>query len=104
LCTYTTLFRSVHDPVKKYICIVKRRTGIMTNSKTKLQAAQGAAFFVGLSFGLLPLIGNLLGKGSLLLNIVFPNDPGAWEWWIPLLVIAGSAIAVVGLEEVKHRS
>lgn len=76
----------------------------MTNSKTKLQAAQGAAFFVGVSFGLLPLIGNVLGKGSLLLNIVFPNDPGAWEWWIPLLVIAGSAIAVVGLEEVKHRS
>lgn len=74
----------------------------MTN--TQIHAAQGAAFFIGLSFGLLPLIGNLLGKGSLLLSIVFPDDPGAWEWWIPLLVIAGSAIAVLGLEEVKHRS
>jgi len=92
----------IPHPVKKYKCIIKRLVATMT--KTQIHTAQTTAFFIGVSFGLLPLLGNLLGKGSLLLNLVFPGDPGVWAWWIPLLVIAGSAIAVVGLEEIKSRS
>lgn len=84
-------------------CINRSGADMAAETKRKMTVAQGVGCFIGISFGLLPLIGSLLGKGSLLLQLFFPEASQVWDYVVPIGVIVLSTLAVMGLEEYKHR-
>ena len=71
--------------------------------RKRLGAWQGAAGFVGITLGLLPLVPVLVGRGPGLWSAVLGEESDSMAHLLPLAVIA-AAVAVIGWLESQKRT
>ena len=72
--------------------------------RKRLNAWQGAAGFVGITLGLLPLVQVLVGRGPGLWRAVLGDESGSVAHLLPLAVIAAAVAVVAWLESRKRTS
>ncbi len=72
--------------------------------RKRLDVWQGAAGFVGITLGLLPLVQVLLGRGPGLWRAILGGAPGSLAHVLPLAVIAAAVAVIAWLESRKRTS
>jgi hypothetical protein len=72
--------------------------------RRRLDAWEGAAGFVGITLGFLPLVQVLLGRGSGLWRAVLGGESGSMAYVLPLAVIAAAVAIIAWLESRKRTS
>ncbi len=74
--------------------------------RKRLNGWQGAAGFVGITLGLLPLVQVLLGRGPGLWRAVLDAESGSMAYVLPLvpLAVIAAAVAVIAWLETRKRT
>lgn len=76
-------------------------TGNRTD-KQQLDAWQGVAAFIGITLGLLPLVQIFFGRGPGLWRVLLAEEPGAYGYVLPVVVIVLCVAVVARLEAIKR--
>jgi hypothetical protein len=76
---------------------------VASNRRASTSAVQGVAAVVGITFGIIPLIGLVVGRGLGLLTPLI-GESGPWaQWWFPAGVVIACGAVIVVLERSAHR-
>lgn len=72
------------------------------STKRSVTTAQGVAALVGITLGVIPLVGVLIGRGPGLWTRLV-GDTGSAVWWLPGVVVVACVVAIAVLERSARR-